>query len=180
MTTLEEKKKFINWLIESVKFYNRESYWILNYLINHDVILNRVVFVEQADKTKRGLTIKDQSLGVGPHLFLTKEGMQFTDTEQIFHDIRMNWREPLYVDILFENHHHNALYQSVLEDNPFLKKEEKEQIDETIYNELNDFFIQKEENYLIESLRQAIDVAVDEGDEEQFLSLSKELKERMK
>ena len=81
-------------------------------------ILSNVHFVEGANFADRGLQISDLSVEGEPmKLFL--QGKEFTDTDQIFHEIRLNWKKPLYVECLFENAWQTREYLSILEDNPF-------------------------------------------------------------
>ena len=51
---VQEKKKFLNWLVSTVSFSRREVSWVLNYLANHEAILTNVHFVEGAAAAKRG------------------------------------------------------------------------------------------------------------------------------
>ena len=89
--SLSEKKKFLTWLVNTVPFGRREVLWILNYLLTHDAILNNVHFVENVEKTDRGIRVVADGLGKEP-LLLFIQAQEFTDPEQIFHEIRMNWR----------------------------------------------------------------------------------------
>lgn len=59
MIDVTEKREFLVWLINNISFRRREVIWILNYLINHETILKNVHIVENANYTKRGLTIRD-------------------------------------------------------------------------------------------------------------------------
>ena len=115
---VKEKKNFLTWMVNHVSFSRREVFWILNYLANHEAILSNVHFVEGANQANRGLQISDLSFDGEPmKLFL--EGKEFTDTDQIFHEIRLNWKRPLYVECLFENAWQTKEYLMVLEENPF-------------------------------------------------------------
>ena len=38
---------------------------------------------------------------------------------KFFHEIRMNWKQPLYLECIFPNPWEKPLYLAVLEDNPF-------------------------------------------------------------
>ena len=51
---LKDKKKFLKWFLQRYQMKRRESMWILNYLLNHDIVLNKTKFVEEANKTPRG------------------------------------------------------------------------------------------------------------------------------
>lgn len=38
---LKDKKKFLKWFLQSYQMKRRESMWILNYLLNHDIYSTR-------------------------------------------------------------------------------------------------------------------------------------------
>lgn len=171
MMTLEEKKIFLKWLMEKLSLKQRESYWILSYLMNHDVILNRVIFVEQAELTPRGLIISDKDVpGEGISFF--KEGHIFYDPEQIFHDIRMNWRETLYLEIKFPGRYKYVLYQNVLEENPFIDIQET--LSPVMFEKLDDYFLKQSHKYQLSEVENKLNEALEAGDMEVFNELSKE------
>ena len=49
---IQDKKRFLTWLITHEFFTRREVSWILNYLVLHETILKQVHFVESAQSTK--------------------------------------------------------------------------------------------------------------------------------
>ncbi|MGX4686259.1 YpiB family protein [Vagococcus sp. JNUCC 83] len=166
MANLEDKRAFVKWLIESVTLKEKEAYWILNYLLNHDAILNRVELVEKVDKTPRGLMISDNStMDRGMVLFI--DNQPFTDAQQIFHDIRMKYKEPLYLEVSFSDREFNELYQTVLEENPFLSVFDtlSEEMVEKIANDFREKQYQLKLNNILEKLNSAIDT----GDKEAFI-----------
>lgn len=152
-----------------VSFSRREVSWILNYLANHEAILNNVHFVEGADAAERGLQIRDLSTG-GEPLKLNIKGNYFYDSDQIFHEIRLNWKDPLYIECLFPNSWDNPNYLSILEDNPFMKWNDT--ISADILESIDDFIEQEAQDAKIEQLYQQIDQALEKGDEKTFLALS--------
>lgn len=169
---VSDKKDFLVWLVNNVSFSRREILWILNYLINHEAILNNVHFVEHADKTDRGIRVASTETEEKPiSLFLA--GKEFTDTDQVFHEIRMNWKKELYLECIFENSWQNSQYLSILEDNPYARW--NEQVSEDILEQINEFFDQEEKQAKIDFLYSEIDVALEKKDHESFLKLSNEL-----
>ncbi len=174
---LSQKKEFVKWLLKSVSFKRREAYWILNYLLNHDMILNNVRFVQKSDETPRGLLMVDV-FHDEPGLLLKKGKHFFDDPEQIFHEIRMNWREALFLEILFKDANQHVLYLSVLEDNPYAPWSES--VDEEFLEELEGFFLEEERQYRIRYLEASIDRALEEEDKESFFNLLAELQELQK
>lgn len=99
---IQDKKRFLTWLITHEFFTRREVSWILNYLVLHETILKQVHFVESAQSTPRGILIKSSSVSdQSITLFLGER--QYQDSDQIFHEIRFNWQKPLYLECIFLN-----------------------------------------------------------------------------
>ncbi|ALS00612.1 hypothetical protein ATZ33_04260 [Enterococcus silesiacus] len=167
-----EKKEFLVWLVNNISFSQREVLWILNYLINHEAILNNVHFIEQADKAIRGLKVTSKEIEDDPiRLFLS--GKEFTDTDQIFHEIRMNWKEALYVECIFDGSWQNSQYLSILEDNPYARW--NEQVSEDVIESINEFFAHEEKQAKLNLLYGQIDLALEDNNYEAFLELTDEL-----
>lgn len=173
---VKEKKNFLNWFVTHASFSRREVCWILNYLANHEAILNNVHFVENADATNRGLQIRDLTVQ-GEPLKLFLQGKTFEDSDQIFHEIRLNWKEPLYIECLFENTWDSSSYLAILEDNPFMKWNEN--IDADVLESINQFLATEEQRAQIKQLYEEIDQALEMGDEETFLRLSEAVNKKL-
>jgi len=165
MTSLDDKKNFLSWVVEYVTFKEKESYWILNYLINHDGILNRVSFVDHADQTPRGLVISD-SESDSNGLVLFKNNHQFNDAQQIFHDIRMCYKDSLYLDIRFNKREMNQLYLSVIEDNPFISVFDT--VSPKMKHALHRYFQDAQNQAELKMIEEKIDLAIDEENQEAF------------
>ncbi|WP_368281463.1 ReoY family proteolytic degradation factor [Enterococcus durans] len=169
---VREKKNFLTWMVNHVSFSRREVFWILNYLANHEAILSNVHFVEGANQANRGLQISDLSFDGEPmKLFL--EGKEFTDTDQIFHEIRLNWKRPLYVECLFENAWQTREYLMILEDNPFASWDDS--ISEEDAELIEHYFKEKEQEARLKMLYAQIDQALEKKDKNAFLALSDEV-----
>ncbi|MGM0156951.1 hypothetical protein IGI47_001259 [Enterococcus sp. AZ191] len=169
---VREKKNFLTWMVNHVSFSRREVFWILNYLANHEAILSNVHFVEGANQANRGLQISDLSFDGEPmKLFL--EGKEFTDTDQIFHEIRLNWKRPLYVECLFENAWQTREYLMILEDNPFASWDDS--ISEEDAELIEHYFKEKEQEARLKMLYAQIDQALEKKDKDVFLALSDEV-----
>lgn len=169
---VREKKNFLTWIVNHVSFSRREVFWILNYLANHEAILSNVHFVEGANQANRGLQISDLSFDGEPmKLFL--EGKEFTDTDQIFHEIRLNWKRPLYVECLFENAWQTREYLMILEDNPFASWDDS--ISEEDAELIEHYFKEKEQEARLKMLYAQIDQALEKKDKDAFLALSDEV-----
>lgn len=120
--SIQDKKAFIEWFLNHYQLKKRESVWILNYLVNHDNLLNNVHFIREAKFCPRGIIISSQCSDDAPFRFY-KNHLVTTDAEKSFHDIRMNRDEALYVQLNFHNSIQNASFVAVLEDNPFIPED---------------------------------------------------------
>lgn len=93
--------------------------------------------------------------------------------DQIFHEIRLHWQQPLYLECVFPNSWQNAQYLSVLEDNPALSWNDN--VSEEIVMEVESYMKFQEQEAQVDLLRKQIDMALEDGDKEAFLILSDEL-----
>lgn len=169
---VKDKRVFLNWLVNNVQFSRREILWILNYLINHEAILTNVHFVEKAAETDRGLVITASENNNQP-MTLYLNHHQFHDSDQIFHEIRMNWKMNMYLECQFPNAWQTPQYLAVLEDNPFASWNES--INNELTTQLEHFFEEEEQVSKKELLYQAIDAALETGNEAEFIRLTEEL-----
>lgn len=116
--SVRKKRVFLSWFVKKHEMKRRESLWILNYLINHEIVLNKVRFIENAEATPRGIVISAAGTTEEGFIF-KKENVHFNDPEQAFHDIRLNWHHDIYLELNFPNAWKTAKYLEVLEDNPY-------------------------------------------------------------
>ncbi|MEC6747151.1 ReoY family proteolytic degradation factor [Marinilactibacillus sp. XAAS-LB27] len=171
---LNDKKQFLKWFLQRYQMKRRESMWILNYLLNHDIVLNKAKFVERAEKTPRG--IKMAAVGSENEAFkFYKDGHSFDNPEQAFHEVRLNWHTDLYIELLFSDAWMSAEYLAVLEDNPFSSWNDSISNDLSLeVNEAIDHFqLSEKRNDLVHQ----IDIALENDEKERFLNLTRELKE---
>ncbi len=168
MTTpvsVNEKKDFVRWFLNHYQLRKRECVWILNYLMSHDPLMEKVHFVDQAQYCPRALIMSTHCIDGVPFRFY-KENVVTNDAEKSFHDIRLNQDEDLYVQLNFQSSNASFHYAAVLEDNPFTPRDiktEKEdrKITETWLEESLQIFQR-------DHLMKEIDRALDEGNEEAF------------
>ncbi len=175
--SVNEKKDFIRWFLNRYQLKRRESVWILNYLMSHDQLMEKVHFVEDAQFCPRGLIMSTHCTREVPFRFY-KDNIMTTDAEKSFHDIRLNRDEDIYIQINFRSSNLCHQYAAVLEQNPFVKNnvhlsEEDKQFAEQFLKESIRIF---QENKLLEE----IDRALDTRDQKKFETLSKRLNELRK
>ncbi|MBC5637065.1 MULTISPECIES: ReoY family proteolytic degradation factor [Ornithinibacillus] len=171
--SVKDKKKFLQWFLNNYQLKKRESVWILNYLINHQEILENVHFVHDAKFCVRSVIITSQCSKEVPFRFY-KNHLVTTDAEKAFHDIRLNQHESLYIQLNFNQSNQNHLYASVLEENPFVPDEylitQQDKDNAKLLLEHSLFEFRKKQ------LLEKIDRSLDEQDKDQFNKLVKELR----
>ena len=172
--SLEAKKEFLGWFLDRHQLKRRESMWILNYLLNHDIVLGKVHFVEHVETTPRGMMMSTIETDSKPFLFY-KEGVLFEDPEQAFHEVRLNWHENIYLELIFEESWKAHQYLGVLEDNPFHKW--NDYIDTELNKEVEKALATLSLNKKIQLMMDRIDIALENDDRESFIRLSNNLKE---
>ncbi|WP_034550011.1 ReoY family proteolytic degradation factor [Carnobacterium funditum] len=172
--SLEAKKEFLGWFLDRHQLKRRESMWILNYLLNHDIVLGKVHFVEHVETTPRGMMMSTIETDSKPFLFY-KEGVLFEDPEQAFHEVRLNWHENIYLELIFEESWKAHQYLGVLEDNPFHKW--NDYIDTELNKEVEKALATLSLNKKIQLMMDRIDTALENDDRESFIRLSNNLKE---
>ena len=172
--SIHDKKEFIRWFLRSYQLKRRESVWILNYLVNHDMLLENVHFVREAQFCPRGIVISSYCSEEVPFRFY-KNHLVTTDAEKSFHDIRLNREEAVYIQLNFRNAHQCAAYAGVLEDNPFLPEPDfvTERDRQTAKVLLEKALYERQKK----QLRQKIDQALDAKDREDFSFLVSQLRE---
>jgi len=171
--SVNEKKEFIRWFLNHYQLKRRECVWILNYLMSHDQLMEKVHFVENAKYCPRGLIMSTHCVDDVPFRFY-KESIMTTDAEKSFHDIRLNRDEDIYIQLNFRSSNHSHQYVAVLEENPYMP--DTIQITEQD-RELADRFLQKVSvQFQRERLMKKIDQALEQRDEKQFRILSEQLK----
>lgn len=171
--SVKDKKKFLQWFLNNYQLKKRESVWILNYLINHQEILENVHFVHDAKFCVRSVIITSQCSKEVPFRFY-KNHLVTTDAEKAFHDIRLNQHESLYIQLNFNKSNQNHLYAAVLEENPFVPDEylitQQDKDNAKLLLEHSLFEFRKKQ------LLEKIDRSLDEQDKDQFNKLVKELR----
>ncbi|CAH2715749.1 hypothetical protein BACCIP111895_02933 [Neobacillus rhizosphaerae] len=170
--SVNEKKDFIRWFLNHYQLKRRECVWILNYLMSHDQLMEKVHFVEQAQYCPRGLIMSTHCVDKVPFRFY-KENVMTTDAEKSFHDIRLNREEDIFIQLNFHAANQAHQYAFVLEENPFVPKHlQVNEKDGVIAEQLLQNSI---ERFQREKLLQLIDEALDKQDRQAFHLLTEKL-----
>lgn len=171
--SVNEKKDFIRWFLNNYQLKRRECVWILNYLMSHDKLMEKVHFVEQAQYCPRGIVMSTHCVDEVPFRFY-KANVMTTDAEKSFHDIRLNREEDIYIQLNFHASFQAPQYAAVLEENPYMPK--TLQISEKDRQIAEQFLTKSIEKFQREKLLKQIDEALDKRDREAFVRLTEQLK----
>jgi uncharacterized protein YpiB (UPF0302 family) len=171
--SVHEKKDFIRWFLNHYQLKRRECVWILNYLMSHDKLMEKVHFVEQAQYCPRGIVMSTHCVDEVPFRFY-KANVMTTDAEKSFHDIRLNRDEDIYIQLNFHASFQAPQFAAVLEENPYMPK--ILHISDKDRKIAEQFLTSSIEKFQREKLIQQIDEALDEQDEEAFIKLTGQLK----
>jgi uncharacterized protein YpiB (UPF0302 family) len=171
--SVNEKKDFIRWFLNHYQLKRRECVWILNYLMSHDQLMEKVHFVEQAQYCPRGIVMSTHCVDEVPFRFY-KANVMTTDAEKSFHDIRLNRDEDIYIQLNFHAFYKAPQFAAVLEENPYMPKNlQISDKDRLIAEKFLSYSIEK---FQKEKLIKKIDEALDRNDEKTFIKLTNELK----
>lgn len=172
--SIEDKKNFLTWVLNHLKFKRRESVWILHYLLGHKSVLENVHFVNGAKFCPRGLIMSTTCSDHIPFRYY-KSHIVTTDPEKAFHDIRLNCDQKLYLELNFKQAYQNTQYVSVIEENPFIPEDFFLSVEDK--QNANQLLNQSVYRFQKTQLKAEIDAALDCGDKRKFLELSQALKQ---
>lgn len=170
--SVNEKKDFIRWFLNHYQLKRRECVWILNYLMSHDQLMEKVHFVDQAQYCPRGIIMSAHCVEEAPFRFF-KENVMTTDAEKSFHDIRLNRDEEIYIQLNFHASNKAHQYAAVLEENPFMPKSLQISEKDKLYAEK--FLTDSLMKFQKEKILRQIDEALDNRDQKAFLLLTEQL-----
>lgn len=171
MIELSAKKKFLSWVIQCIPLKRKEAYWMLNYLLKHEALLQHVTFVEKALSTPRGILITDHSIA-GLGLEMRKGNKLIEDSQEIYSELRNNKKDELYLEINFVERESSYLYSEIIEEHGYQETTQEEQNE--FFDSLDAFLAEEEIKLKKRNLQQAIDLALENNDRDTFIKLTTE------
>lgn len=166
-----QKKSFIKWLLNQNVINDREIIWLLNFLMGSEQMLRLVHFVDNVHGCKRVIEINVAPQTPDEFKYI-KNSVRTDDPEKAFHDLRLNQEKTVYIKVSLPSITGCPEYFSVLEDNPSYA-----QIVHQAYGKAAEAAAgEAERAYKEKRLKQAINYALDKGDETSFYRLTEELK----
>ncbi|RYL94896.1 IDEAL domain-containing protein [Sporolactobacillus sp. THM7-4] len=170
MVSNVEKKAFLRWLLGRHVLKNRETVWLLNYIMSDEKLLGLIHFVDNVTQCNRAITISETRTSSSDFEYI-KAKVVTNDPEKAFHDLRLNQDEAVFVKINLSTHKLYPQYFSVLEERP----EMSEQVHVEYGQAAEDVLSESEKAFARERLYKAINEALDSGDTERFYKLTEKL-----
>lgn len=161
MSCDDKKRQFLKWFLQHHQLKDKESLWILHYLLNHDFLLSRIHFIQEASDYPNGLVMATEDMKDSDFYFY-HQGKVSKNPEEAFQAIRCNWRDDYYIELRFPDVDAAYLYFDLFDQG----QAEEEEIQAT-FKELMDEMRRDQE---IKKVRTAIDQALEKND---FLTLEK-------
>lgn len=172
MVSVNEKKEFIRWFLNTYKVSKKEAAWLITYLASNDTLLEKVHFVDDIHDLPKAILISTECITMTPFKFY-KNNRVTPDVEAAFLDIRSNPDEEIFVGLYFKDRDNSPEYAAVLEVNPM---EKQNLIKDTLLELVAEIVLDRAiRDFNKEKLYAAIDDALQKGDKEKFLALTNQL-----
>lgn len=177
--SLEDKKAFINWILENKKMKRRDCTWMLDHLLTHDKALERVRFMEEAHYAPRSIVLSTTEVENIPFRFYSGNLMT-ADADKANQELRMYPEKEMCIQINFSGSQTCVEYMAVLEENEYIPdslRKESVKVLEDVSEDTERLVSAITASTHRVSLMNEIDKALDSGDKELFMQLSRMLNE---
>jgi uncharacterized protein YpiB (UPF0302 family) len=149
IVSIDNKEKFIKYLLKNYILKRREAVWILNYMISHKEILNNVNFVTSVEGLSNSIKLNIEGNN-NDILEYTENNKKTKDIEFSFHRMRGNLLKDFYMEVNFGT-------QPMLND--YIELLVELDVDTSIYSKYVEYMLEKS---LID---QQINIVIEEIDE---------------
>ena len=168
--TIDKKREFIRWFLNSHQFRKRECVWILNFYLNNEEYLDKLHFVEDASLYQRGMRMATYCVDKPAFSYYENKSM-ITDPEKVFHAIKLLSDKDFYIELQFHNANKCLEYIEVLEGSSNIDEE----IDQEIVTYAEKVMNESLEKFKRERLYDEINKALDNRNEKLFMELTNKL-----
>jgi uncharacterized protein YpiB (UPF0302 family) len=173
--SVQDKRSFIQWILNNYQLRRRECHWIMNYLIGSDRHLDNVVFIDTGTSfAPIGLHITDHNTHKRCKFYF--HGVTTDDMEKAFHAIRnYGIDDKVYIrfDLDFKDED-RIKFLNAVEDNPHIPKRTGALAEMSRKAEI--FMHSAMHSFERERLHEQIDEALVSGNKELFIELTAKLK----
>ena len=167
-----DKQAFLKWFLKEYQFNNRENRWLLEMLTKNPHILEQINFVKSIRNCPRAINIS--SACSNEIQFLYKKNKLITlDHHKAYHDLRLDYKNPIYLRVNYNEQEKCPKYGFISIDNPFCESivhyETYKNIAELLLEEIS-----YDKN--IAALETKINEAIDTKNEKDFMHYANVLK----
>lgn len=172
--SVREKKFFLRNLLKKYDFRRSDIYWIKNYLLDNDRLLNRMRFVDDPDSLNNVIIITSKCAENPTVMQLVSDKVVYTDFDEINSMIRESARKKyyLYIEVSDSLYASNPYFVKVVEENKKATATVSHQSKEDGELLVSLIMTQQEVKHLLEK----IDEAIDKNDKKSFLTYTEKLK----
>jgi uncharacterized protein YpiB (UPF0302 family) len=174
MVLLEDKIKFIEFLLEKYDFKKTGCRYLFGYILNNKEVLKNVCFVDDAHYCKRSMVISTKDFSGGVPFRFYKGDLMTADENKALNELRTN-NGIMYIQINFTNKESSPYYVLVHEENTFIPEHIRSVVpyeDRKLTEELVSHLTEKMNTNFY---NKEIDECLDRGDKEKFMELTTQL-----
>lgn len=172
MITVNEKKEFIKWFLNSYTLSKKEAAWLITYISSKENLLERVHFVNEIVGLPKAILISTECVAMTPFKFY-KNNRVTPDVEAAFLDIRSNPEEDIYIGLFFKERDTSPEYANVLEVNPM---EKQKLVKDNLLELMAELLLEQAiKEFNKKKLYEAIDLTLLNGDKKRFFELTNKL-----
>lgn len=157
---MNEKRQFIQWLLENYRHENPGVDFLLDYISQDPSLLKYVEFTDQASYAPRALYVSYLLDAHQPFVYY-KDHKSFVLSDQAFHDIRLNsqgQKEVFFIEIDIPNIYEALMSFGILADNPYRPQDQG--YEAGLDDMLNQWSLTGQTHFL----KKSMDTALDEKD----------------
>ncbi len=166
-----QKKRYIRWFLDTYELKNPRTAKILNFIANNDELLQKIYFVEDVRRLPNALIIS--STDASTVSFLCRiDDCYYEDIDEVIQILNTEPPEELFIRLSFNREFLCFICETVLDFKPDVgNKIFYHQVVRSLEDEMNGKIIKKQERKA--DLMSQIDNALENGDKEKFMKLSK-------
>lgn len=170
-----QKKRYIRWFLDTYELKNSRTAKILDFIANHDELLQKIYFVEDVRRLPNALIISSTDASTVSFLCRIND-CYYEDVDEVIHILDTEPPDELFVRLSFNREFLCFICETVLDFKPDVgNKIFYHQVVRSLEEEMNRKIIKKQERKA--DLMSLIDNALENGDKENFIKLAEQFKD---
>jgi len=169
-----EKRNFLTSFLQNYRLKHPDARFVLNYLLQHNHLLEIVHFTEKDQKSSRWLIISTM-MSEEEGLVFYRRGQKSTSLATIMGDLALHLNEPLYLTLHFPGKTRNFSYLRLIDHRAF-ENVRRHEYNEKMAKAAEQVLDEALKRHDVSILKMQIDQALDRKDVALFQKLTEELK----